>query len=448
MTTAIIYYNKKFIILSVSLSLILWSCSLASNNSNNSQVHVIGGGSIDIDPFFYDSSDNPNSPILPWIIEITSFKILNLLGNSSKIKQFSALNKFEDRILDKHTQCSGVLLNHNTFLTARHCFYPVVPFSYFANPDEEFSNTHYIQKPNDEMVLISMPGSNDQDKYLFPKTFFTFIPNPNTDIMLVHSNKCSFYNPNLSNISPPLINDQFNDRYQDLSIIGSGGTYYYEKLQSNNLKMASDLEGIDLKHIPSLYVDATHPPAFKTNVEICSELHKKRCLVNNHWCYRVFIPLINQSQNYIKTCKRHELQVNEHLIKLNLLIHQLSGNSSEKIYQYVPGLKDTLFLYDPLIKHKSNQEKSFICFGDSGSPVLDNQNRLIGIVSNGGILSKINLPEGNTMSKLKCSSTVHAIDLSKYYHWINDQLQQISTNQNTNNSYVRCQDFLTAKKTN
>ena len=411
------------------------ACSDEKTQKNpNSSIYIVGGGSkptinqkvliddkkTDIDLQIDSSQSYLTVP--EYFVQFYKFKWQPLN------KLFSIIYN----IIPKQTICAGALINENTIISARHCFFPVHSYSYFIKTPQKYADKHYIPKLNNKTVLMSIQGNN-ADKFAMPPESLKFIPHQQSDLTIIKANNCVFYKKDDLAINLPKFAISSKPRFYDLTLFGSGGTYFYSK-GKNSVRSSSKLSAIQLHLLPELINNPHLPPAWPNKKLICSKINEINCLANTYQCSD-FYQITNTSIS--DQCDFREYKYWIYMLKIRNRLETLQQSPWHDITDSaLQGLKHNIFLYDPLSFYKANDDKSFVCYGDSGGPVLNNQGHLIGLIS-AGLSIKDNLDIQNP--KYKCNSTLFVVELSYFANWINYHL---ATNNHIKDQTSLSQQFL------
>ena len=415
-----------------------YSCS--SDTFTTHHLHIIGGGAHEltvpesIQESLQEILVNPSQGISPtynqesyqrpgWFVEFLKPALLKPAPGSLE-SLYRPLRRdvrgtAAENIGVGPTICGGMIVGPKTILTARHCFFPVHKFSHFTEAPSSFVYRHYQRKQNHHQILLSVSSEQPQSQPLvFPPKSLEYIPHRSGDIALVQTRECVFFHYGDQTLpTRGLIARNSEPSYSDLSVLGSGGGYYVSDHTENWVKQARDLSGIRPQSFSHLIVNKQLPNPWMSSAEVCRQLHKKSCLIEDHQCTAIYPFESFPAQHSSSTCSHDEYRYLDYLLKLNDQLKLRMGHPWPEITQTaLPGLKNTFFVYDPGLMIKPFEEKAYFCYGDSGSPVINSDDQVVGILSSmiGWFYDRLEV-DG---LRVPCASAMYAVDVSRYFNWI------------------------------
>lgn len=363
------------------------------------------------------------SALPPWYVQVISGEALSHSERSSYVRRSKGV-------------CGGVLIDERSILTARHCLYPMQHGSHIYGISEEFKSEHYRTKVNFAKVGVFLPFERGLDRVEAKPGQFTIQAHDEVDLAIITSNSCRFFDPSSHHISGDAsyhrnavqLPVRSLARYSSLRAYGSGGTMAPYRDNMLIPRMTAGLSGLHPTLIPELLLDSAAPSPLISTVEICAQLKNLNCLPDGHICHSVALRYPNMIPNpslhhSSQQCSKEDADYLWGLLRINQKLISLNGESWPEIFEDdgLPGLKGTFFVYDSRSRAKSSREKGYFCDGDSGGPVVNERNELVGILSS------------HTPSRLDyepqyphqaCVSNMYAVDVPAYQDWITRALER------------------------
>lgn len=323
--------------------------------------------------------------------------------------------------------CGGVIIGEQTILTARHCLFKHPPTHLFFTTPQDFINKYLRPTPNPEPVVIGLTHSLKK-LHSIPKSFLKYQAHPQADLATITTNGCRLYDSSnfFSKVRKIRLHSNQSNAYQNLMAYGNGGVLK-DIPTKFHIHYSQGAHAIAPSYFPAMYdPQLNRPKPFPTLDMACQVINESQCLEQPINCAS---PPQTPQQFTVtdKQCDRLLLSIG--LRYFNATKYMLSHYDEpwHDIYKDFPNYRGTLAVFHPGSTHQPTPGNTYFCKGDSGSPLVNHHEELVGIFS-----TIITDPASiiTPSPDIACSTLNLAVDVSYFQRWINSTMPWGSTPQN------------------